>query len=295
MAGLEFSSDSWVVVHAEAVTGTIASPNARLFGPMREIHARGVDFKDASGGLRVGPREYRAAGDDVTAFGSISVDLGPVPHAADHGIGGQTEYAEAFRAKIAGDVSSIDINAKVAFIDSAEQVGLAAFVGVLLAALSLFRDRAADAIGRALWPLYSRLSTDAATNQPMRRMILTTISENPGITMREMQRAGNLAWGEVAYHVGVLRTARAIGSIGIGRRVHLVSADISLADSYRLIALREADTARTFSIIEHHGELTVHALIREASLSRSKARRHLRVLKKAGLIVQRGRHFTAVG
>lgn len=129
---------------------------------------------------------------------------------------------------------------------------------------------------------------------PKNRVILKeTIDENPGITLREIQRKTGLAMGVVQYHIHCLEKEE-ISSFKNGRSRHFFDKQTPLTHEERLwFALNRNSKIRTILeyIQTNDGECLQRDLVSHTGLSRSLVSYYIKILRNNGIINSENNHL----
>jgi len=160
-------------------------------------------------------------------------------------------------------------------------VGVGALLTALVAALAAIAWR-----GRAgLVVLFSRLSSGALLDHPVRSRLAEVVANQPGLQQRELARRLGLGRGTVEHHLRVLAAAGLVERRRVGGMVGYHPAGGGIGPA--AVALRSATAQRVLGALASEPErLGVRRLGRHLGLTHATVTYHIRRLRDAGYVVR---------
>ena len=279
---------AWVRVHATGATLTLSAPEgARWYAATGELSAPEASVGSATGGLRLGLREYRAHEEAVALAGALVLtpDLRPAggTHSAAAGFG-EARYADAFSLAVAGDVRSISLRAVPVYESPAQAGGLLALLALLGGALAWSWPR----LSFAAAALYTRLRKPDLLDNGVRSQIFEIVRQSPGISARAVHRASGQSWGTVVYHLRQLERHHLVVSRALGRTRNYYENHGKYRGMEVQLACLRNERARMIAraVLAAPGSAQ-EDLVGATGLPQPAASYYVRKLKQAGLVEER--------
>ncbi|MES2155186.1 MAG: thrombospondin type 3 repeat-containing protein [bacterium] len=139
-----------------------------------------------------------------------------------------------------------------------------------------------------LWPalfgLFTRLSGQDVAEHPVRRILLQSITEQPGINFVDLVAAAGKGRGTVEHHLGVLQTAGLVRSERSGKFLCFFAAGAAGAGAARAVALRPEVARQVVDLAARQPGIGLADVARELGVAYSTAAYHARRLDAAGVI-----------
>ncbi|HUR68315.1 MAG TPA: winged helix-turn-helix transcriptional regulator [Candidatus Thermoplasmatota archaeon] len=275
------TEEAWVVMVAESVTGTFHGESARIFSAAPTIEATTAQFLSADGAMRIGLKDYRAHGDDVTAAGALIATPGPVAPGDGLSDSDSTVYASSFGARVTGDVQSVDLTGSIAFLDTpAQKAGAAALLALVAGAVAY----AWQHVSFGFAALYTRLNKPDILENDVRNHIYDIIRQHPGISAREVHRQSTQSWGTVVYHLRQLERHHLVVSRALGRTRNYYENHGKYKGMEAQLACLQSERALTLAraIVAQPG-ITQEQLAAVSGFPQPTTSYYVRKLKQAGL------------
>ncbi|HET6404038.1 MAG TPA: winged helix-turn-helix transcriptional regulator [Candidatus Thermoplasmatota archaeon] len=141
--------------------------------------------------------------------------------------------------------------------------------------------------------LYSRIARDEVLDHRHREAILRAVREAPGVTVKELATASELAWTTVAHHLRRLEGSGLVVLRRDGRRMRFYAVEAAPADLHAAYAaLRNPTSARLAELVARAPGLAQKDACEALGLSPSLLAWHAARLEAAGVIIktkERGR------
>lgn len=138
-----------------------------------------------------------------------------------------------------------------------------------------------------LAPLYARIHRDEVLEHPVRDDILSTVSQEPGISASELGRRTQCGWGTLVYHLSVLEREKMVWSAREGRhRRYFAQGRVNYSDRDAIGLLRNTSSRRLADAVRASPGIIQKDLSRILSLSPSTIAWHVDRLEGAGLILK---------
>lgn len=112
--------------------------------------------------------------------------------------------------------------------------------------------------------------------------------EKPGINKSALCGELGVAWGTVAYHIGVLADAGLVEVEAAGREANLFPKGLAGHRRRMLVALRQPEARQVFGAVAAVREISLRDLCLRLGMSRKTVRRHVTQLLQAGLVEDKG-------
>lgn len=136
-------------------------------------------------------------------------------------------------------------------------------------------------------PLYARIHKDEVLEHPVRDDILTTVSDQPGISASELGRRTRCGWGTLVYHLSVLEREKMVWSTREGRhRRYFAQGRVNYSDRDALGLLRNASSRRLADAVRQTPGVIQKDLSHRLGLSPSTIAWHIDRLERAGLVLK---------
>ena len=117
-----------------------------------------------------------------------------------------------------------------------------------------------------------------------RRRIFDAIKEQPGICIRELERALDLALGELTYHLPILLKGELIKEENDGYFRRFFPVGINAKEMNIISALRRDSVKRVVPLILKNEKVTTQEISQILGISHSTAKWHLDRMEKNGLV-----------
>ena len=164
---------------------------------------------------------------------------------------------------------------------------------------------AAATVGTAIWPTlrrilrgigsfagiggiagFSRIATDNLLEHPVRRRLVETIGENPGIHASELQRRMDAAWGTLTHHLTKLERARLVTSrLARNQKCYFAQGGtIQRHDMDVASILRGEMASKLADFVSHHPMSSQKEAARRLGISPALVSFHVKKLLEAGAV-----------
>ncbi len=138
-----------------------------------------------------------------------------------------------------------------------------------------------------LVPLYARIHREEVLEHPVRDDILSTVSQEPGISASELGRRTQCGWGTLVYHLSVLEREKMVWSAREGRhRRYFAQGGVNYSDRDAIGLLRNTSSRRLADAVRASPGIIQKDLSRILDLSPSTVAWHVERLEGAGLVLK---------
>lgn len=228
--------------------------------------------KDATGFVRTGIYRHVLVREDVTFHGRGIFTPGAPPQPDDG-------------ASLEGTLTKIEFHGARG---SVTPYGVEkTLVAALLSALLLLAPAGRQLIGGTLAACYTRLRPENVA-RGKRLVILRQIIEKPGVHARGLQRAMGCGWGEIHYHLDVLRRNGYITATKDNGRTHYFPVGARQPQTGGNVDGLSLRTLAIYRAIAASGALTLREIRATTGASRQLVTYHLGILEARGLVVRSG-------
>lgn len=266
---------------ADASVASSAGARVRILLPTPTLEVDGgVSFRDATGHVRTRGQRLDLAHSAVALEGALSIralgadDVPPSALAA--GVG-----SRAFA--VSGTFDNVVLGSLAAATSlQRTDVAVVAVAGLALAAVA----RLVGAAGVSA--LYTRIPTSRVLAHDERRRLLDVVRARPGLHLRALERAVGFRWGQLTYHVRVLKRARLVQTERSGRFVHVFPAEGQRGHAPEAVLNARGAARRIYDLLSCDGGLSQDQIRARLGISVQLVSHHLRRLERDGLVCASG-------